>query len=260
MAGLDPARLLDEEIPRLIEDWLIEARADSGLPDNRLKAIATSLLGRVKDLLSPDKLSERMAYQDIRDVFVGIQALLCDVIDARVPETKNHSRKVTKYSVGITRHLGLADWDIKVIEEAALIHDIGKVSITASVFMKRGSLTSYEFSLVKRHPVIGANILRPINFMQTHIPLVLHHHEKWDGSGYPFGLKGENIPLGARIIAVADMFEALTSERPHRPAYSFYDARMIVREEAGRTLDPAVVSAFDKYFEELISGPEKDGP
>ncbi|HIE09813.1 MAG TPA: HD domain-containing protein [Armatimonadetes bacterium] len=249
----DPSHLLEGEIPRLIEGWLAEARAESGLPDQQLRAIGLGLLQRVKELLSPERIGERMAYQETREVFVGIQALLCDAIDARVPETKGHSRKVAKYAVGIASHLGLPEWDIKTIEEAALIHDIGKVSITASIFMKRGRLSSYEFSIVKRHPVIGANILRPINFMQAHIPLILHHHEKWDGSGYPFGLKGEDIPLGARIIAAADMFDALTSDRPHRPAYSFHESKMIMLEEAGRSLDPRVVSAFSSYFEELLS-------
>lgn len=246
-------RLLEEEFPHLLEEWLVEARIESGLPDENLKVLATRLFDKVKSLLHPSRLGEKMAYQDMKDVLVGIQAMLCDAIDARVPETKGHSRKVAKYALGVARHLGLSDWDTQLIKEAALIHDIGKISIIASIFMKKRRLSSSEFSVIKRHPATGANILRPINFMQPHIPLILHHHEKWDGSGYPFGLKGEDIPLGARVIAVADIFDALTSERPHRPAFPFHEASMLMKDEAGRTLDSKVVSAFNSYFEELLS-------
>jgi len=249
----DPSKVLEEEFPALFEAWVIDARAKSGLPDQTLKELAADLVERAKEALSPSGLAGRMAYQDIKEVFVGIQALLCDVIDARVPETRGHSRKVAKYALGIAKHLGLSEWDAKIIGEAALIHDIGKVSITASIFMKRGRLSSYEFSVIKRHPVIGANMLRPVNFMQAHIPLILHHHERWDGSGYPSGLKGEDIPLGARVIAVADIFDALTSDRPHRPAYPFHEARAMIMDEAGRAVDPVVAGAFKSYFEELLN-------
>ncbi len=253
---LDPSRILEEREEEIVNRWIVEARSFiAGVPDERLRAVAKRFLDCTKEMLSPEEFARRAKAFDLRPVYVNLQAFLCDAIDARVPETEGHSRKVAKYAVEIARHMHLPESEIILIEEAALLHDIGKISIVAGIFGKRGKLTEMEFDQVKRHPQIGAEILRPIVFMQPHLPLVLHHHERWNGSGYPFGLKGEDIPLGARVIAVADVFDALSSPRPHRPAYSFQESLLIIQERSGVEFDPQVVNALREAYEDMFGRP-----
>ncbi|MFH1189916.1 MAG: diguanylate cyclase [Candidatus Omnitrophota bacterium] len=168
---------------------------------------------------------------------------------ARTIEMKDHYtgkdiERTAAYSVKTAGVLGLSKDETENIRQGAIIHDLGKVGINDSILNKPSVLSEEEFKKVKAHPQIGLDIIRPIHFMRNIAPLIYHHHERWDGKGYPLGLKGLEIPLGARVIAVADVYQALTSDRPYRKAYSAEDALLIIRNGAGTQFDPKVVDAF----------------
>lgn len=130
------------------------------------------------------------------------------------------------------------------------MHDLGKIGISEKILLKKGKLTKKEFEEIKKHPQIGVDIIRPIQSLQNVVPMIFYHHERWDGRGYSSRLKGEDIPVGARIIAVSDVYEALTSDRPYRKAYSEAEAKKIIRESAGGQFDPKIVEIFLKVLEE----------
>ena len=157
--------------------------------------------------------------------------------------------------IGVARAAGIEIEDSPQIEFGFLLHDVGKVAVPDAILFKSSSLTEEEYSLVRRHPVIGTEILRDVDFLGEGKLVVRHHHERWDGRGYPDGLAGEAIPLAARVFAVADALDALTTDRPYRPASSFAAAREVVCKESGRQFDPAVVAAYrqipDSTFEAL---------
>jgi HD-GYP domain-containing protein (c-di-GMP phosphodiesterase class II) len=162
----------------------------------------------------------------------------------RDPYTGKHSEDVAVIARKIGRELGLAEDEVEQIEAAARVHDIGKISIPDSVLLKPGKLTDEEWEAIKQHPVIGADLLSGLEIYEGSIDIIRHHHEHWDGSGYPDGLKGEQIPLGARIVAVADVYNALTTDRPYRKAYSKTEALEIIRDMSGKELDPQLVEIF----------------
>ena len=136
--------------------------------------------------------------------------------------------------------------EMENIRQASMLHDLGKIGISDKILLKRSKLTKKEFEEIKKHPQIAADIIRPIQFMHDIIPLILYHHERWDGKGYPAGLKGEEIPIGARIIAISDVYQALTSNRPYRKAYSKKEAMNIIKKGAGTQFDPRIVDTFLK--------------
>jgi HD-GYP domain-containing protein (c-di-GMP phosphodiesterase class II) len=146
--------------------------------------------------------------------------------------------------VKIAQVLQLPEEDIENIRQATIIHDLGKIGIPEHILNKPEKLTVAEFAEIKAHPQIGVDIIRPIHSLHSIIPLILYHHERWDGAGYPFGLKGQDIPLGARIIALADVYQALTSDRPYRKAFPEADALRIIRDSSGTHFDPQVVDVF----------------
>ncbi|MGB9905160.1 MAG: HD-GYP domain-containing protein, partial [Desulfotomaculales bacterium] len=170
--------------------------------------------------------------------------LLARTVELHDPYTKKHSLGVTRYSLAIAAKLGLTQNFCRVLRDAALLHDIGKVAVPEKILLKEGPLTQEEYGLVKRHPVIGAAVLGEQEGYAQAASFVLHHHERWDGRGYPHGLAGEEIPLGARIIAVADAFEAMTSHRSYRRALSRDEAVRELVGNSGTQFDPAVVKAF----------------
>jgi len=170
--------------------------------------------------------------------------LLARTVELHDPSTKKHSLGVTRYALAIAVKMGLSQNFCRILRDAALLHDIGKIAIPEKILLKEGPLTQDEFGLVKRHPVIGAAVLGRQEGYARAASFVLHHHERWDGSGYPHGLAGEEIPLGARIIAVADAFEAMTSHRSYRRALSRDEAVRELVRNAGTQFDPAVVEAF----------------
>jgi HD-GYP domain-containing protein (c-di-GMP phosphodiesterase class II) len=148
------------------------------------------------------------------------------------------------YATGIAKGLDVSPDELENIRQAAVLHDLGKVGISDKILHKKSKLTEKEFAQIKKHPQIAADIIRPIQFMHDIVPLVLYHHERWDGKGYPAGLKGEDIPIGARIIAIADVYQALTSNRPYRKAFPKRKALQIIKEGAGTQFDPRIVATF----------------
>ena len=169
---------------------------------------------------------------------------LADIIDRRDPYTAEHSRRVAEYATAITRQMGLSEQECLLVQSTARIHDLGKVTWRDDILFKPGRLTSEEMERVREHPVTGARIVEGLTSYQKGVPLIRHHHEWVDGSGYPDGLDRENIPLGARILAVADAYDAMTSDRPYRRALSKQEALRRLREGAGTQFDPTVVEAF----------------
>src|SRR5678816_1019859 len=170
-------------------------------------------------------------------------------IDAKDQITHGHIRRVQSYAVALAKHLGVTDQSlIKAIEAAAPLHDMGKLAVPEYILNKPGKLTSAEFEKMKLHATVGADILSAIEFPYPVVPIVRHHHESWDGSGYPAGLKGTDIPVGARILSVVDCFDALTSDRPYRPRLSDADALRILSERRGSMYDPLVVDTFSQVY------------
>lgn len=183
-------------------------------------------------------------YEDLEDMYISTVKSLAAAIDANDPYTRGHSERVTRFSLLIAKELGLDDKIQKNVELCALLHDVGKLGVPVSVLRKKDKLTDEDWKLIRRHPVLGAEIVSPIRQLKELIPNIRHHHERYDGKGYPDNLKGEEIPLISRILAVADTFDALTSERPYRNGLSDKAALEEIEMCKGTQLDPACVDAF----------------
>ena len=181
----------------------------------------------------------------------GLQtvAALVRAMEAKDSYTSGHSSRVSQLATELGRYVDLEESQVQILEWAGLLHDIGKIGIRENVLTKPGRLTKEEFEHIKSHPVQSCNVLEPIESLRNVIPAVRHHHEHWDGSGYPDGLVGEDIPLLARILQIADVYDALTSNRSYRQAMTDTRARQVLRSEAGTTLDPRLVGAFLKLLD-----------
>ena len=188
----------------------------------------------------------------VNKMYLSTIETLAMAIDAKDQITHGHIRRVQRLAVGLAKTLGVNDdAQIKAIEAAALLHDMGKLAIPEFILNKPGRLTANEFEVMKQHANIGADILGSIHFPYPVIPIVRHHHESWDGSGYPDKLKGVTIPLGARILSVVDCFDALTSDRPYRPRLSVEDAIAVLVQRRGTMYDPMIVDKFIEAQNEL---------
>ncbi len=201
-------------------------------------------------------IENALLYYESERGFVETVKALVMMIDANDHYTRGHSERVMNYSVKIAERMGLSQEEINEIRYAALLHDIGKVGVSEVIIAKKGELTDEERDEVKLHPLIGAQMLDEIKYFSKIRFLIRSHHEHYDGSGYPYGIKGDAIPLGARIIAVADNYEALTSDRPYRPAFSRAQAIEILKEGAGTKFDPEIVGVLltilrDEEIEEI---------
>jgi HD-GYP domain-containing protein (c-di-GMP phosphodiesterase class II) len=198
-----------------------------------------------------------MLFENKEQQFHSIIQTLAASIDARDFLTAGHSEKVTKYAVGICEELGLSKEYTEMIRVAALLHDYGKIAIRDSILKKEGPLEADEFIEIQTHAAKTQQILEHINFegIYKEIPLIVGcHHEKWDGTGYPIGLRGIAIPLGSRIIAVADFFEAITAKRHYREPLPLSEAFRLVMEVEGTHLDPEIVDAFLQYWQKTEGG------
>jgi len=185
-----------------------------------------------------------VAEADTRAAYVGVIAALASALDARDPYTAGHSQRVSAVAVVISRQLHLPDEMVEIVRLGAVLHDVGKIGVPDAILGKPGRLTSDEYESIKLHPALGARILRPVAFLLPHLPIVEFHHERPDGKGYPHGLAGNDIPLAARIVHVADAFDAMTNARAYRPALSHHEAIDELRRHRGTDFDGDVVDAF----------------
>lgn len=241
---------------------------DVGANDFLIKPIdKIEFLARTKNMLALRRnqrfLEDRAAWldvevakatADIRERERETVLRLCKAADSRDPETGAHIVRMANYSRVIAQQLGLSEADQQLILEAAPMHDLGKVGIPDNILLKPGKLSIEEFTIMKNHAVLGYNILvgSRSEMLQAGAVIALAHHEKFDGSGYPKGLVGEEIPLFARIVAVADVFDALTSERPYKSAWSIEDALAFLHEGAGKHFDPKCVDAFVADWPQIL--------
>src|SRR5262249_58570910 len=173
-------------------------------------------------------------------------------IDAKDPHAQGHTRRVQAYALELARRMRVTRPDLEAVRAAALLHDIGKLAIPDHLLNKPGKLSDMEYQKVKAHPAVAADILANVHFQYPVLPAVRHHHERWDGSGYPDGLRGDRIPLAARILAVADAFEALTSDRAWRGRKSPEEACALIEAWSGIQFDPAIVAALKTNLPEVI--------
>ena len=209
---------------------------DPALDHPRLTAAHRQSLRYAQDVRRLYQQLQRAVYQSL----LG----LANALDAKDPYTRGHSERVGAWARRIGGALGLSADDIDTVGQAGFLHDIGKIGVPEAVLHKRGPLDVDEWLLMRRHPLIGAQIVAPFEFFRSGALAIRHHHERSDGSGYPDGLAGATIPLGARIVAVADVYDALTSDRPYRAALPSETAVAQLIAEAGHTLDEDVVAAL----------------
>jgi len=198
----------------------------------------------------------RKAAEENKELFLGTIRALAQAIDAKDPYTRGHSVRVNRYSVVLARQLGMSDEQIADIHVASLLHDVGKIGIHDNILQKPGQLTPDEFEVMKTHTVKGAQIMAPIKQMQRIIPGLRSHHERWEGGGYPDKLRGGEIPLMARLIAVADAFDAMTTHRPYQKAMSFPQAAQRLNDLKGVAFDARIVEAFNRAYQQGLIVPE----
>ncbi len=198
---------------------------------------------------------------ELNRLYLSTIETLAMAIDAKDQVTHGHIRRVQTYATGLAREVGVKDERLlKAIEAAALLHDMGKLAVPEYILNKPGKLTPAEFDKMKLHASVGADILSAINFPYPVVPIVRHHHENWDGSGYPAGLRGTDIPIGARILSVVDCFDALTSDRPYRPRLTDVEALEILNQRRGTMYDPLVVDTFVRVHDSIAPESTSSGP
>lgn len=235
-----------------------------------IKTIDLVAFGVIVPLLVMSYLSFKYSFSRIEDATQHVEQVkhlylstietLATAIDAKDQVTHGHIRRVQQLALALARELGVRNQDqLQALEAAALLHDTGKLAIPEHILNKPGKLTKGEFDKMKEHSRLGAEILSSIDFPYPVVPIVRHHHESWDGTGYPDGLKGTAIPIGARILAVVDCFDALTSDRPYRPRMQESDALRILLERRATMYDPLIVDTFTTSWKRLIEeiGPQR---
>jgi len=239
----DLSRRHETIIPLMIEDQVFGA----------LNVITPSVLGEEKEgkiLYLMNRSAERMEnvalYEGLYENMLSTLNSLAKILDARDPHTSQHSSRVTTLSIALGKEFGLPDDDLDILYISASLHDIGKVGIPDSILLKPGGLTDEEFAFIKRHPDIGADILKPIPPLAKETLIIRHHHERYDGKGYPSGLEGEDIPFLSRIITLADSFDAMTSDRPYRKGLPIEKAVEEIERCKGTQFDPALSDVFIK--------------
>jgi putative two-component system response regulator len=220
----------------------LEAGADDFItkPPDRIELVA-----RVRSLV------RMKSYTDELERAEAVLLALARSIEGKDPYTEGHCERLAKYACALGLRLGLSVQEATALERAGVLHDIGKVAVPDSILLKEGSLTPEEWAVVREHPVTGEHICRPIRSFGPVLPIIRHHHEKYDGSGYPDGLAGSDIPLTARILQVVDVYDALTTNRPYRPAIPADRALQMMREEVDRGWwDPDVFAALPSLIAE----------
>ncbi len=223
------------EIERLRAE-LSQREQDAADKERQLERYAADLRETFKQ--------ERAHAQELQRSYMATVRALSNAVEARDAYTGKHAERVTAYAVEVASAMSRSLAGDPATEFGFLLHDIGKVAIPDAILYKPGRLTEQERALMRRHPVIGAQIIGGIDFLEAAAEVVRSHHERWDGNGYPDGLAGDEIPLAARVFALADVFDAITTVRPYRPASPLPEARQMIIAAAGSHFDPAVVEAF----------------
>ena len=239
---------LSQEVERLRAELAVRER-EAAAKERQLERYAADLRETFK--------RERERAQELRRSYTETVRALSNAVEARDAYTGKHAERVAAYGLEIAYTLGLRLTERPELEFGFLLHDVGKVAIPDAILFKPGPLTQEERTLMEQHPVIGAEIVSGIEFMEEAVDVVRSHHERWDGGGYPDGLAAEDIPASARVFAVADVLDALTTERPYRPASTLRVAREMITRDSGTHFDPDAVEAFnsigDQTFERLAA-------
>jgi putative nucleotidyltransferase with HDIG domain len=220
------------------------ATARRALENRRLKMENRAYQTKLETLVAERTEQLQRALADVERSYDITLEALGDALDLKDAETEGHSKRVTAFTIAIARAMGISGERIRVIARGAFLHDIGKMAIPDAILRKPGKLTHDEMETMKDHSLLGYQMLRKIPFLTEAAEIVYTHQECFNGSGYPRGLKGEEIPIGARIFAVADALDAMRSDRPYRPALSFHEAREEIERWSGRQFDPDVVKVF----------------
>lgn len=201
--------------------------------------------------------------QELIKLYADTLEAMVLALDLREKETGFHSYRVTEYALTLGRVMKLPEYQLSTIAKGALLHDIGKIGVPDNILLKPGKLTPEEWDIMKKHPIHGFELLKKIDFLEESSKIVLHHHEFYDGNGYPHGLFGNEIPLGARIFSIVDTLDALTSERVYSGSKSFEEAKQIIVAEAGTQFDPEITKVFElidiNEFKDIRKKFEKDG-
>lgn len=238
---------LEDQSVRLMEETLAEIRETGSdhiksLPEEDLRVCLYLFVLKVLDFIRKTSgMSEESTRSDFKQVFLDATRGIVEAIDAQSTYTVRHSERVAHHSGLIAGRLGLTDQEIWDIEYAAHIHNLGLINTSQRLIASPRKLTDQELSAARNHCVVGAEMLRPVEFLSNIVPMVRYHHTRYDGGGFPGGLKGDQLPLGARIIALADAYQAMISDRPHRPAYSVDEALREIDKEASKQFDPKLV-------------------
>ena len=198
-------------------------------------------------------IENSLLYEEIQKAYHEVILALMNTVSAKDPYTRGHSSRTSRYAVGIAQEMGLNERECNKIKTAAELHDIGKIGVGDFIMSKENPLSTMEFNTIKAHVLTGESIVKPIRYLHFALPLVRHHHEHYDGTGYPDRLKGEEIPLGARIIGAADAFDAMTTQRPYNKPLSFMEALKKCSSAAGRHFDPRVIDALARFINKNMS-------
>jgi putative two-component system response regulator len=214
----------------------------------RARLLGITRLNRYQKLLQ-ERAKLREANAQLLNAYEATIEGLSHALDLRDRETEGHSQRVTEVTVRLAQASNISDEEIVHLRRGALLHDIGKIGIPDSILHKPDSLTPEEWVIMRKHPQFAYDMLSPIEYLHPALDIPYSHHEKWDGTGYPRGLKAEEIPMSARLFAIADVWDAVTSDRPYRPAWTEEQARTYIHEQSGKHFDPQVVELFFKVIE-----------
>jgi putative two-component system response regulator len=238
---------------RLIPIIIVTASEDRS---NQLYAIEAGADGYVQKPVDDQELTTRLRAllraKQLNDQLEPVENVifaLARTVEAKDEYTVGHIERLSRYASAIGERLGLGDTDLTALRYGALLHDVGKIGIDETIIRKPGPLTAEEYAIMQKHPLIGERIVAPLRLAARVSPIVRSHHERWDGNGYPDGLAGENIPLGARVVAVIDAYDAMTTQRPYNRVLSSIQAIQQLRMAAGTIWDPLVVEAFAGWID-----------
>ena len=209
----------------------------------RARLLGITRLNRYQKLIQ-ERAKLREANAQLLNAYEATIEGLSHALDLRDRETEGHSRRVTELTIQLAQAMNIGETEITHYRRGALLHDMDKIGIPDSILHKPDTLTEEEWTIMRKHPQLAYEMLSPIEYLRPALDIPYSHHEKWDGSGYPRGLKGEEIPMSARLFAIADVWDALTSDRPYRVAWSETEALAYIREQSGRHFDPTVVELF----------------